>query len=212
LAHHQTNAVRTRGMATHPRHEASPTSTFDVIVHGVVESAECLESDMLYARTVLVKGADWSFKPVTSGDSPQRSEVITQMSERLPGPSAVFVWNAPFECALRSTNVSGWPQIAVALTTINSNGTDTVVGYARCHVPLHAGRHTLDLPLMQPVFSTPQHALFGALSGVKPELRDLSFLCSTDDRIVMQSRRIPGYVRLTLSVFVVGLEHLGYDV
>lgn len=183
----------------------------EVTVHGNVECAECLEAGMLYARTVLVMGKDWMHSPTASGERAVNSEVITQMSERLPGPVAKFTWNAPFEFALKSTNVTGWPQLAVAICTLTGNGADTVIGYARCHIPFHSGRRTLSLPLMQPVHSTPQHQLFGALTGVTPELRDISFLCTGEDRVVMTAKRLPGYVRISFDVLITGMNDHGYS-
>ena len=186
---------------------------FDVIVHGVLDCAECLEAGMLYCRTCIVKGPDWTVtSPPSSGEKVGNVEIITQMSERLPGPVAKFTWNAPFECALRSTNVSGWPQMAIQLTTVDATGKDVVVGYARCHIPTRSGSMTRDLPLMQPIASTPQQALFGALAGVGPELRDMSFLCSGEDRVTMHAKRLPGYVRVTFNVMINGQAELGYDV
>lgn len=185
---------------------------FDVVVHGVLECAECLEAGMIYCRTVLSKGADWVVTaPPASGERVNNIEIVTQMSERLPGPVAKFTWNAPFEFSLRSTNISGWPQLGIQLTTIDGSGRDVVVGYTRCHVPMRSGSYTKDLPLMQPVASTPQQKFFGLFSG-PPEIRDIHFLCSAEDRVTMHARRLPGYVRVTFNLVVNGQEALGYDV
>ena len=185
--------------------------SFTVIVHGVVEGAECLEAGVLYAKATIVKGKDWALAATASGDRPQSLEVTTQMSERLPGPVAKFSWNAPFEVQLRSTNISGWPQLGVSLMTVTPEGVDVAIAYGRCHVPLQSGRKTIDMPLMQPVYSTPQHRLFGALTGTQPELRDISFLCTGDDRLVISARRLPGHVRITLNVMINGMAAQGYE-
>jgi hypothetical protein len=157
-------------------------------------------------------GKDWSQTPCASGERAVNVEVITQMSERLPGPVAKFTWNAPFEFSLKSTNVSGWPQIGIALSTINRSGADETIGYARCHVPMRSGHKTIDLPLIAPMFSTDQHKLFGIIAGTKPELRDMAFLCSGEDRVVMTAQRLPGYVRVSFNVHINGMSALGYDV
>lgn len=185
---------------------------FEVIVHGTIEGAECLQAGMLYARSVLVVGRDWSHAAMVSGERAVNSEVITQMSERLPGPAAKFAWNAPFEFHLRSTNISGWPQLAISIATLQRDGKDAPLGYTRCHVPMQTGRRTLDLPLMQPVHSTPQHKLHGAITGATPELRDMTFLCSGEDRVVMSAKRVPGYVRVSFDVMVNGLAEQGFSI
>ncbi|CUG92079.1 B9 domain-containing protein, putative [Bodo saltans] len=187
------------------------TGGFEVTVHGTIEGAECLEASMLYARSVLVMGKDWGYAATASGERADHSEVVTQMSERLPGPQAKFSWNAPFAFALKSSNLSGWPQLAIAVSTLQRNGKDSPIGYARCHVPFQRGRKTLDLPLMQPVHSTPQHSLHGSLTGSLPELRDMTFLCSGEDRVVMSAKRLPGYVRVSFDVVITGLEEHGYS-
>jgi B9 domain-containing protein 1 len=183
---------------------------FTVVVHGTVESAECTESELAFCRTTLVHGPDWSLERL-GGDVANTVDVVTQMAERLPGPNPRFVWNAPFEFVLHSSNAHGWPQIALALTNIDRRtGAEQVLAYARCHVPLRSGVVTLDLPLMQTQQATPQHKVFGALSG-PPELRNLSFLCSAEDRIVMSARRIPGHVRLSFHVAVSDMAALNYS-
>jgi B9 domain-containing protein 1 len=185
--------------------------SFNVVIHGVVEGAECLEAGVLYAKVTLIKGKDWSLATTASGDRPQTHEVTTQMSERLPGPVAKFSWNAPFELLLRSTNVHGWPQLGVAIMTVTPAGVDVAIAYARCHVPLQSGRRTIDIPLMQPVYSTPQYKLFGALTRTQPELRDISFLCTGDDRLMITAKRLPGHVRIALNVMINGLAAQGYE-
>ena len=184
---------------------------FKVIVHGVIESAECVDAGLLYVRSQLVKGTDWRIDERTSAEKSSSIDIVTQLAERLPGPVPKFTWNSPFDIILHSTNPSGWPQIALGLTTLDANMKDIVKGYARCHVPMRPGTTTLDLPLMQPTYSTPQHRLFGSLSGAQPELRDLTFLCHSDDRLVVTMKRAPGYIRVKFDVAMIGLSALGYE-
>ncbi len=188
---------------------AASSSTFNLVVHGSIDCAECLDAGLLYCRSTLVKGRDWTLA-LQSGERANTLNVITQLSERLPGPIAKFTWNAPFEFVLQSTNVTGWPQIALSLTTIGPDGRDVVVCYSRCLIPMHAGVVTMDLPLMQPEYAQPQHRLFGMFAST-PEVRDPALWCSTDDRLVLSAKRLPGYVRVTFNVAVSGLANLGYD-
>ena len=166
---------------------------------------------VLYCRGTVVKGKDWRVTPQTGVQSATTTEVVTQMSERLPGPIAKFVYNMPLDCQLSSSNMQGWPQIAFALYTVDGVGKDIAVAYTRCRVPVHSGHTSMDLPLMQPVFTTPQHQLFSVFSGTSPELRDPAFLCTAEDRIVLTMKRVPGYLRVQFDVRVVGLALLGYD-
>lgn len=190
------------------RHLTMSATSFTLVVHGTIECAECLDAGVLYCRSTLVKGRDWALA-LQSGERANTLSVITQMSERLPGPVAKFTWNAPFEFVLQSTNITGWPQISLSLTTIGPDGKDAVVAYSRCLVPMHQGVITMDLPLIQPEFSQPQHQVFGF--SRQPELRDPAFLCSTEDRIVLTAKRLPGYIRVSFNVAINGLSALGYD-
>jgi B9 domain-containing protein 1 len=184
--------------------------TFRVIVHGTVESAECLEAPMLYCRTTLALGREWSL--VLQGTERANTvDVVTQMAECQAGPVPRFAWNSPFEFVLESGSPRGWPQVALGLTRIDASGVDHVVAYARCHVPMRPGVYRMDLPLLSPVYATPQHKLFGAFSG-RPELRDFAFLCSlSQDRAVLSARPVHGYVRVAFDVTITGMAALGYS-
>lgn len=182
---------------------------FTVIIHGTIVGAECPDCDVLYCRSRLVKGKEWSLIAM-GAERANTIDVLTQQSEKQPGPSARFAWNCPFEAVLQSTNPFGWPQLALELGNVDSSGQDHVDAYARCHVPMRTGNYTLDLPLIQPSYSQAQHQLFGAFKP-SPELRDFAFLCSTsDDRVVLSARPVAGYVRVQFNVMVSGLAELGY--
>jgi len=182
---------------------------FTVVVHGTIVAAECPDHEVLYCRSRLVRGKEWSL--VTSGaERANTIDVLTQQADKQPGASARFTWNTPFECVLQSTNPFGWPQLALGLGRVDNSGNDHIHAYARCHIPMQSGNFTLDLPLLAPTYSQPQHQLFGALQ--QPELRDFTFLCSTsDDRVVLTAKPVPGYVRVSFNVMISGLDELGYS-
>jgi B9 domain-containing protein 1 len=120
---------------------AESDRNFQLIVHGTVESAECLSAGSMYCRSTVVIGRDWSYV-VQGGERANTVDVVTQLAERKPGPQALFTWNTPFEFVLESPTPAGWPQIAFAATSIRADGKDTVVGYARCHVPRKPGSYS----------------------------------------------------------------------
>lgn len=190
--------------------EGPSSGRFTVVVHGTIEGAECLESNMLYCRSTLVKGREWSVA-LQGGERANTVDVITQMAERLPGPVPKFTWNAPMEFVLHSANVHGWPQLALSLTNVGNNGKHHVVAYARCHVPMQSGVTTVELPLTQPDFANPQQKLFSKIDGTKAEFKDFAFLCSTDDRLVLTMKRVPGFVRVTFHTTITGMAALGYN-
>lgn len=210
---------------------------FQLIVHGVVNGAECMEAKQLFIRTHLFFGADWSFIDFSSGDADfpsdvvyptynNNAEIVTQLSDRALSPVPYFSFSAPFEFALQSTNPYGWPQLVVTLHTVESKKSkssekygrteggqgvgDSVIGYGRCLVPMENGFHKLRTRVMQLEHSTNKHKLIGLLTCEKPVLRDLSYLCRGDDRVVLSAKPLSAHVDLTFSVVVNGLESCGF--
>lgn len=214
---------------------------FQVLVHGVVEGAECFEGDLLFARTQLFFGADWSFltsSPLQEGRGCDESdvvyptynnnaEIVTQVSDRTQCPFAYFSWAAPFEFALHSTNPHGWPQLVITLHSVtnkaqalDAGGKDSahwgsgevIIAYSRCFVPMTSGYHKKKVSIMQLENATKRHQLIGMLTREKPVLRDLSYLCRGDDRVVLTARPVEGHVKVTFSVMITGMEACGFEV
>ena len=167
---------------------------------------------ILYCRSSLVHGPDWTLSTF-SGEHANTIDVITQMSERLPGPQPKFVWNTPFEFAATATSVTGWPQVAFSVFAAEGAASGgNCVGYARCHVPLTAGRHTLQLSVMQPVQSTSSRQLLSLVSGHKTELRDApGFLCHCQDRAVVTAKPLSGKLTVSFDVAISGRTAMGYN-
>jgi B9 domain-containing protein 1 len=193
-----------------PVHAGPAGDSFTLVVHGVVEEAECPEGGLLYVRAQVKKGKDWNWVP-PSGETVALTDVISQMSERLPGAVPKFAWNLPFDFVFTSSNPHGWPQIAISLMTLDPVGNDVVFGYSQVRVPVHRGRSTVKLPIFRPIFASAQHSLFAWAFGTLPELRDPGWLCSGEDREVMFSQTVMGYVKVSFDVEVVGLRHLNYE-
>lgn len=207
---------------------------FQLIVHGVVNGAECMEAEQMFIRTHLFFGADWSFIEFSNGNASgggdvvyptfnNNAEIITQLSDRALSPIPYFAFSAPFEFALQSTNPYGWPQIVVTLHGVesktdkksgdgsSSQGVDeSVIGYGRCFVPMENGYHSRKVKVMQLEHCTNKQKLIGMVTGEKPILRDLSYLCRGDDRVVLASRPLAAHVDLTFSVVLNGMESCGF--
>lgn len=211
---------------------------FQMMVHGVVNGAECLETTQLFVRTHLFFGADWSFmKPTNDGSASfcdsdvmyptynNNAEIITQLSDRAFSAVPYFAFSAPFEFALQSTNPYGWPQMVVTLHSMinkpdksasmydgGAQGVgEAVVGYGRCFIPMESGYHTKKVKIMQLHHSTRKDRFIGALIQEKPVLRDLSYLCRGDDRVVLAARPLSSYVDLSFTVVLNGLEACGFN-
>lgn len=167
-------------------------------------------------------GADAEFVFPTYNNN---AEVVTQLSNRAQSPFPLFSWSTPFEFALHSTNPYGWPQLVVTLHTItnkkqnrdpNENGNllgsgEAIIGYGRCFVPMRNGYHRVKVSMMQLENSTRKQQFIGMLTREKPVLRDLSYLCRGDDRVLLSARPLAGHVTLTFSVAINGLERCGFE-
>lgn len=217
---------------------------FQVLVHGVLEGAECVEVGAMFARTQLFFGSDWSFLESSGGYGEEadeeeendlvvptysnNAEVVTQLSDCCKGPIPYFSFTAPFEFALTSTNPFGWPQLVITFHAVQGAGGnvdrdgnendkellgsgESIIGYGRCYVPMKSGYFTKDVPMMQLENATSQQAIAGLLTGVKPVLRDLSYLCTGDDQVMLRARPLEGYARLNFSVMVNGMESSGFE-
>ncbi|AYU81569.1 b9 domain-containing protein 1 [Leishmania donovani] len=217
---------------------------FQVMVHGVLEGAECVEVGSMFARTQLFFGPDWAFLESNSGYGEDaaaddddlveptysnNAEVVTQLSDCAKGPVPYFSFTAPFEFALTSTNPFGWPQLVITLHTVEgaggstgkgAEGNDTqllgsgesIIGYGRCFIPMKSGYHTRKVPMMQLESTTSKQQLISFLTREKPVLRDLSFLCTGDDQVMLHARPLDGYVKLNFSVMINGMESSGFEV
>ena len=181
---------------------------FKLIVHGTVESAECLSAGSMYCRSTVVIGRDWSYV-VQGGERANTVDVVTQIAERKPGARALFTWNAPFEFVLESPTPAGWPQLALSAMTIGGDGKGVAMGYARCHVPRKPGTYTVQLPMLDPVYSAPKHQLFGKFAR-KPEMADPTFLCSPDDHAFLSAKAVPGHIQVTFHVALQNFEQMGF--
>jgi B9 domain-containing protein 1 len=218
---------------------------FQVLVHGVLEGAECVEVGAMFARTQLFFGPDWSFLESNGeyGEEVDRdeeadlvvptysnnAEVVTQLSDCCKGPIPYFSFTAPFEFALTSTNPFGWPQLVITFHTVEGAGGnvdkdgsendkqllgsgESIIGYGRCYIPMKSGYFTKEVPMMQLENATTQQAIIGLFTREKPVLRDLSYLCTGDDQVMLRARPLEGYARLNFSVMINGMESSGFEV
>lgn len=188
---------------------AESDRSFQLVVHGTVESAECTTVGNMVCKSSVVIGPDWSYV-VQGGGRANTVDVVTQLAERKPGAQALFTWNTPFEFVLEGTTPAGWPQLALAAVTIDAAGKEVVVGYARCHVPRKSGSYTVTLRMLEPVHSTAQHKLIGAATGKKPEIKDPAFLCSPDDHAFLTAKAVEGHIRVSFDIALVNFEALGF--
>jgi B9 domain-containing protein 1 len=98
---------------------------FIVNVNGTIESGHFGDADNLYCRYSLHYGHDWS---VLGGLDTGLSQTAQKNPMSVTSFSSV-VWNFPIDVAFRSTNIYGWPRLAISVFGVDFLGRDVIRGY-----------------------------------------------------------------------------------
>ncbi|CAM9472935.1 unnamed protein product, partial [Ectocarpus fasciculatus] len=157
--------------------------------------------DGLYCRYGFHFGPDWSITGGIDTGLSQMSRTSALHSE--PG----IVWNFPIDIKFKSTNVFGWPRIAISVYGADFLGRDVVRGYGSCLVPLVPGTHTVDVEMYTPMASSFLNNLASWFWGNPPEVRrffDSKFICQNDGREVTRVQST-GVVRVKFNIRTRGL-------
>jgi B9 domain-containing protein 1 len=109
------------------------------------------------------------------------------------------VWNFPIDVTFKSTNVHGWPRLAIAVYGVDYLGRDVVRGYCSCLVPLSSGSHIVDCEAYTPVASSVYNEFMSWVMGNPPEFYDSKFVCQSDGREVTRVKST-GTIRVRLNV------------
>lgn len=81
------------------------------------------------------------------------------------------VWNMPVDVTFKTTNVFGWPRLAIAVYGLDWLGRDVIKGYTSVVVPLQTGSHTITTtPLYAPLATSLYNDWVGWLYGNPPEV------------------------------------------
>ena len=116
------------------------TLFFRLYVTGTIEYGnfvnfgDSMGTSPIKVKSSFVFGKDWDKE---DGNISEES----QFSFKGDGTYNYYSFNNQFEISFRSINLYGWPQIVVTCSTINSSGTEVVLGYGCVHVPMSTGRH-----------------------------------------------------------------------
>ncbi|VDN16782.1 unnamed protein product [Dibothriocephalus latus] len=118
--------------------------------------------DNIWCKYCFSYGRDWT---IVAGID----EGITQTSVKSSSDEHDLILNFPIEISWRSTNPSGWPQIAVHAYGVDALGKDVVRGYGAVHVPMQPGRHRRRIAMFTPESSSQLMALNAWFTGKRPE-------------------------------------------
>lgn len=142
---------------------------------GQISSGNFWDVDYLYCRYSFFYGNDWS---IASGIDTGLSQTSCKNMAR---PEDPIVWNFPIDIAFNSTNVYGWPRIALTVYGIDFLGRDVVRGYGSALIPLTAGTHEIRVDMFVPCAASTLNQWASWLMGNPPEvLLRVLFLSSPD--------------------------------
>jgi len=178
-------------------------AAFYVQCTGQVESGDFGPLDNLYVRYAFHFGNDWvKASGIETG--------LSQIARKAPTHyEQGVVWNFPVDVTFKSTNVYGWPRIAISVYGIDYLGRDVVRGYGSALVPLTPGQHVIEVDTYTPVATSTFNQLMAWLLGNPPEFFDSKFVCQGDGREVTRVQGA-GVVRLKLNVTTKGMQMVGY--
>ena len=177
---------------------------FHVQCTGQVENGNFGSLDNLYCRYSFCFGHDWE---ITSGLDTGLSQTARKSTNETTDE---VVWNFPIDVTFKSTNVHGWPRIALTVYGADYLGRDVVRGYSSCLVPLSSGSHVMDCEMYTPLATSSYNQFMSWVMGNPPEFYDSKFVCQGEGREVTRVQST-GSVRIKLNVLTKGMESVGYS-
>ena len=131
--------------------------TLYVTFSGTLTSGFCPEDDSLTAFCSIVHGSDWV---KVSGEKTFISQVASSNGKEI-------VWDLPFEISFESTNLTGWPQLVIALYGTDFLGRSFVRGYGNMHLPSQSGNFKRKMHIFKPLPQSTISGIFGFFGGVQ---------------------------------------------
>jgi B9 domain-containing protein 1 len=144
-------------------------SSFVVQCLGQIENGEFEHHDYLYCRYIFCYGNDWEILGGIDNGLSQTACQNTLTTDR------GVVWNFPIDVSFKSTNLSGWPRLAVSVYGMDYFGRDVIRGYGSLLVPLKPGIHHLTVEMFKPIANSTLNQFLSWISGNPPEVL-LTFL------------------------------------
>lgn len=99
----------------------------------------------------------------------------TAIHNQLVAENNQVVWNFPIDISFKSTNVYGWPRIAVSVYGIDYFGRDIVRGYGSALIPLQPGNHRIQIDMFKPIANSYFNQIMSWVWGNPPEVKCFQF-------------------------------------
>lgn len=143
------------------------SNSFFVQCTGQIVSGEFGPVDYLYCRYTFSFGNDWT---ITSGLDTGLSQTSCK---NMANSEELIIWNFPIDISFSTTNVYGWPRIAISVYGIDFMGRDVIRGYGSALIPLSSGQHQLEIDMFNPLATSYLNDFVSWMMGNPPEVRPL---------------------------------------
>ena len=130
-----------------------------------MDSGSFPDVDSVYCTYSFSYGVDWT---LVSGLEAGISQTATKASLSTTDD---IVWNFPIDATFKSTNVFGWPRLAISIYGIDFFGRDVPRGYASILIPLSPGNHVIQTTTFVPMATSYLNEWMSWLMGNPPEVR-----------------------------------------
>lgn len=125
------------------------------------------------------------------------------MSQRCLELDQNIVWNFPIEITFKTTNVFGWPRMALSVYGLDFLGRDVIKGYGSVLLPPIPGRYNLHVDLYTPLANSNFNTFFSWLVGNPPEFYDSRIVCQGANREVTRTQKT-GSVLIHINIVTKG--------
>lgn len=142
-------------------------SSFIVQCVGQVKSGNLENNDYLYCRYFITYGDDWD---ILGGLDNGLSQIACHNHLSVDGE---VVWNFPLDISFKSTNIHGWPRIAVGVYGIDFFGRDVIRGYGSALVPMQSGTHQVRVEMYRPIANSVLNQFASWIMGNPPEVSSI---------------------------------------
>lgn len=140
------------------------SNSFFVQCTGQIVSGDFGPVNYLYCRYTFQFGNDWV---ISSG----LDTGLSQTSCKNMGRSdEQIVWNFPIDVSFNSTNVFGWPRIAISVYGIDFLGRDVIRGYGSALIPVTSGQHQIEIDMFAPLATSHLNDFLSWMMGNPPEV------------------------------------------
>ena len=194
------------GQKTACRRSVPDSSAFFLALTGHIESASFQSnSDNLYCRYTFSFGQDWE---IVHGIHSGLSQIARR---RQVCATSTIVWNFPLDVVFKSTNVYGWPRLAISVYGLDTFGRDVVRGYTSLLCPTSPGRYVKYVRTYIPVSPSVCQELINWVAGTMPEFYNSKFVTQGEGRAVTRVKS-GGTIKVVLNITAKNLESFGYIV